>query len=94
MSGEPGYVSSVRGGGGLPLGSPSRPMCKEIYGVKGIKARGGNELQKHLMGERLTQRQMILAKCYDCMNGYLDGKLDCEIKECPLYPLMQYRERL
>jgi hypothetical protein len=61
--------------------------------MQGIKARGGKEFQKHLLGGRLTQRQMILAKCYDCMNGYLDGKIECEIKDCPLYPLMPYRER-
>jgi len=57
----------------------------------GRKAKGNTELTKHLKGIRLTQRQMILAKCYDCMNGYLDGKVDCKIKECPLYPLMPYR---
>jgi len=57
----------------------------------GRKAKGNTELTKHLKGIRLTQRQMILAKCYDCMNGYLDGKVDCKIKECPLYPFMPYR---
>lgn len=61
--------------------------------MNGIKARGGKEFKKYLEGGRLTQRQMILAKCYECIGGYADGKMDCEIKDCPLYPLMPYRER-
>ena len=60
--------------------------------TKWIKARGAKELKKYLTGGRLTHKQMAIAKCYDCMGGYGDGKLDCGIKECPLYPLMPYRE--
>ncbi|RPI50786.1 MAG: hypothetical protein EHM49_08065 [Deltaproteobacteria bacterium] len=55
------------------------------------KARGNKELKKYLLGARLTQRQAILAKCADCMGYYLDGRLDCEIEDCPLYPFMPYR---
>jgi hypothetical protein len=66
---------------------------RDLREMIGIKAKGGKELKKHLNGDRLTQRQMILAACYSCMNGYLDGKVDCGIKDCPLYPLMPYRER-
>ena len=61
--------------------------------IYGVKARGRNELIKHLKGERLTQRQMILSNCYDCMGGYVDGKQDCEIPSCTHYPLMPYREK-
>jgi len=61
--------------------------------MNGIKARGSKELKKYFAGGRLTQRQMILAKCYECMGGYADGKVDCGIKDCPLYPLMPYRKR-
>jgi hypothetical protein len=57
----------------------------------GKSAKGRLELIKHLKGIRLTQRRMILAKCYDCMGGYIDGKLDCGVEECPLYPLMPYK---
>ena len=59
--------------------------------MNGIKARGGKELRKRLGGGKLTQRQMILAKCYECMNGYVDGKVTCGIPECPLCPLMPYK---
>ena len=51
---------------------------------------GNRYLKKHLQGDRITQRQMILAKCADCMGYYFDGRLDCEMPDCPLYPLMPY----
>ncbi len=52
--------------------------------------RGVKELNRHLNDERLTPRQMILAKCADCMGRYFDGKADCKIPDCPLYPLTPY----
>lgn len=59
--------------------------------MNGIKARGSKEYKKYIGGGKLTQRQMILAKCYDCMGGYADGKMDCGIPGCPLYPIMPYK---
>lgn len=56
-----------------------------------IKARGSKELKKYLEGGKLTFKQAILAACYFCMNGYVDGKVDCEIEGCPLYPIMPYK---
>ena len=58
----------------------------------GMLARGRKELLKHLDGQRLTQRQAILAKCYDCLGYYADGKVCCEITDCPLFPYMPYRK--
>lgn len=58
----------------------------------GKQAQGRKELVAHLEGERLTLRQMILAKCYDCMGYYADGRTDCNISGCALYPLMPYRK--
>ena len=54
--------------------------------------RGKNELLAHMAGKRLTVRQMALAKCYECIGGYVDGAVDCELIACPLYPLMPYRD--
>jgi hypothetical protein len=45
---------------------------------------------KYLQGLRLTPQQSILAKCSECQADYTDGRRDCEIKECPLYPFMPY----
>ena len=60
--------------------------------ICGIKAKWRKELLKHMKGERLTFRQAILARCYECMNGYTDGKYGCGIPGCPLYPFMPYRD--
>ena len=57
----------------------------------GIKAQGKAELTKHEQGKRLTYRQMVLAKCYECTAGYTDGKVDCGIPGCPLYQKMPYK---
>jgi hypothetical protein len=58
----------------------------------GKQVKGRVELIAHLEGKRLTLRQMILAKCYDCMGYFVDGKVDCNISDCALYPLMPYRK--
>ena len=57
---------------------------------RGIAAKGRLELTKHLKGDKLTYKQAALAKCYDCMSFYVDGKADCAIPDCPLYPFMPY----
>jgi hypothetical protein len=52
----------------------------------GIKAPGQKELTRYMRGERLTAKQAILGKCYDCMDGYGDGKVDCGSHGCSFYP--------
>ena len=56
-----------------------------------VLAQGKKELERYLRGEKLTYKEAVLAKCYECMCGYLDGKLDCGIKDCPNYRFMPYR---
>ena len=56
-----------------------------------VVSKGRLELLRHMAGERLTQREMILAKCFECNCGYLDGKRTCSMPTCPLYPLMPYK---
>lgn len=56
----------------------------------GMKARGKKELLNHLDGIRLSARQALAAKCYDCMGYFSDGKSDCQTPDCPLYPYMAY----
>ena len=63
-------------------------MSDEIYGIKAL---GRKELVRHLNGIRLTPKQAASAKCYDCMGGYRDGKVDCGIPTCPLHSIMPYR---
>ena len=57
---------------------------------KGMLAKGQKELLAHLYEEKLTLKQAILAKCYDCMCYFEDGKQDCKVTSCPIYPFMPY----
>jgi len=52
--------------------------------------RGVKEQNKYLSGGKLSIRQAILAKCADCLGLYVDGKADCAMPDCPLYPWMVY----
>jgi hypothetical protein len=68
--------------------------AKEILWIKkhGIKAQGKKEYIEYLeTDKKLPPRKAILANCYQCMNSYLDGRVDCEIMDCPLYSYMPYR---
>lgn len=55
-------------------------------------ARGQRELKRHQAGQRLSYKEIVLAKCYQCTNGYLDGKIDCRVPDCVNYGSMPYRE--
>ena len=53
-------------------------------------AKGKQELLNHLNNEKLTLKQAVMAKCYDCCGYYQDGKLPCTSKRCALFPFMPY----
>lgn len=57
---------------------------------KGKCRAGQTSLIKHLTGHRLTQRQAIAAKCYDC-NG-MGEQDECEMEHCSLLPYSPYRK--
>ena len=54
---------------------------KTIADIKryGKTARGQKELLKHLSGQKLTFKQAVFAKCYDCAGFFADGKVDCNM---------------
>ena len=56
-------------------------------------AKGRAELLKHRSGKKLSYKQAVLAKCNDCSGFYADGKIDCQIPDCPLYGFMPYRNK-
>ena len=56
----------------------------------GLTAQGKRELIKYLEGGKLTRKEAMLARCFECMNGYADGRIDCQVESCPLYPYMPY----
>ena len=55
-----------------------------------IKARGAKEFLSYSYGKKISLKQSVLAKCFECCGNYMDGKEDCLIEECPLYPFMPY----
>ncbi len=54
---------------------------------------GRPEALKFLRGEYLSHRERIIAQCYICMTGYVDGVRDCDQTLCPLHKLMPYRTK-
>ena len=57
----------------------------------GVLAKGKAGLMTYLGGGTISLRQSVYAKCYDCMSNFIDGKVDCNVPTCPLYPFMAYR---
>jgi hypothetical protein len=66
---------------------------KELINKNGKLAKGKREILRYFYGLKLTARQAIIAKCYDCMGYFVDGKNDCKMKYCPLYEFMPYRTK-
>ena len=63
----------------------------KLHAVKnGKQAQGQKEFINYLQGGRMTLRQAVKAHCYDCMGYYEDGRVDCELKDCPLHTFMPY----
>ena len=56
-------------------------------------AKGNNLIKIYLDGGILTIMESIHAKCADCMGYYVDGRVDCKVPTCPLYPFMFYNKR-
>ncbi len=58
------------------------------------RVKGKSQLLKYLSGERLTPRQAIIAKCYECCGYCVDGIEICTIENCPLYPYSPFRRKM
>jgi len=74
---------------------PERVKKEDNMRLKDVIDHGLNTVdKKHLItfleGGKLTPMQAIRSKCYECTLGYADGKADCEITDCPLYPFHRY----
>lgn len=52
---------------------------------------GRKEYLKHLQNKKITRDEAIAAQCYACMGYYRDGREDCKIYTCPLYPFSPSR---
>ncbi len=62
------------------------PAERKVAEVKryGKQNRGQKDILNYLQGMRLTQRQAIQAKCYDCQGYDEDGFEPCETILCPI----------
>lgn len=52
---------------------------------------GRKHMLRFIKGESITRSQAMKAKCFECCNGFIDGRVDCGIRDCPIYPWMPYR---
>lgn len=43
-------------------------------------------------GGRPRLKHTVREMCYQCCNGFFDGRHDCEIVDCPVYCLQPYRD--
>lgn len=51
---------------------------------------GRSEYLRFLRGERISILAAVKAKCFDCCAYFEDGREDCGVEDCPLYPWMAY----
>lgn len=83
----------------LPMPSKTEEQREAVrltrleYAMLGKACPGKVVMVKHLKGAAISRAGAIKAKCYDCCAGYADGKKDCKVRSCPLYPFMPYREK-
>lgn len=66
-----------------------KERLQAMFGVP--HSRGLKLLRDHYSGKRLTQREMILANCCECMGYYADGLRDCCNDMCAFYRIMPYQ---
>jgi len=66
----------------------------QVNQVTGKSALGQKSYKKFVTGGKLTLKEAIQAKCYECMGMYEDGRYSCEVSNCPLYQYMPYRNKV
>lgn len=70
--------------------SPSDELIKS---VKSWPQSGGRQRYlAYLNGADIGRSAAMEAKCAECCGGYADGRNDCRVTTCPMYPWMPYRE--
>lgn len=57
----------------------------------GTKSQGMTNYLKYLNGKKIGLKGAVLAKCFDCMGYFADGRSNCGMEECSLYPWMPYK---
>jgi hypothetical protein len=71
----------------------SRDAMERVNVVETAPAsKGRTLLLKYLYGDRLSRGDSCLAKCCECMGYFVEGRISCGIKTCPLFPYMPYKK--
>ena len=70
-----------------------RMTLYEMIDKDGLQAIGKANLLKHLDGGKLSRKEAMQAKCYDCMGYFIDGRADCQIKYCPMFDFRPFKDR-
>jgi uncharacterized protein YjdB len=65
----------------------------EMIDHDGLSAIGKTHLLKHIDGGKLSRKEAMQAKCYDCMGYFIDGRADCRIKNCPMFDYRPFKDR-
>jgi len=58
----------------------------------GLLSKGKKSLLKHLDKGKLSRKEAMDAKCYDCMAWFADGRMDCKMPKCPLFDYRPYKD--
>ena len=66
---------------------------REMYdaAVAGASSPGRNALLLYWQTGKTTLGVARKAQCYLCMGYYFDGKIDCQMEICPLFPHRPYK---
>ncbi len=51
--------------------------------------KGAKEFKKFKDGGKLTRRESMRGKCYEC-NGLEESREDCEVDTCPMFSFRLY----
>lgn len=51
--------------------------------------KGAKEFAMFQKGKKLTRKQAMRAKCYEC-NGLEESRADCDVDTCPIFPFRLY----
>lgn len=65
----------------------------EMIEKHGLTTTGKNCILKYLDGGKLTRKEAMSGKCFDCMGYFVDGRQDCGVKDCTLFPYRPFKDK-
>ena len=62
-----------------------------IEARRGAASQGKTAFIKFITGKPIARKEAALAKCFECMGYFQDGRIDCQGYDCPLYLFYPYK---